>query len=122
MALCYNFAEYLAFSVMEREKMLSVGRDPETFLNQGIRLHCDKVIDRNVYRGFSKVNSTGLLNSPLVFRMSAATVPAGGATSTAWADKTADQILDDINTLISAIWTANDCSSDALPNHILIPV
>ena len=121
-ALCYNFAEYMAFSVMEREKMLNVGRDPEAFLNKGIRLHCDKVIDRNVYTGFTKVSSTGLVNSGIIMRMSANAVTVGGTSTTAWADKDADQILDDINTLISAIWTANDCSSDALPNHILIPV
>ena len=47
-ARTFNFAEYMAFSVMEKEKMMQVGRDPETFLNKGIRLHCDKVIDRNV--------------------------------------------------------------------------
>ncbi len=121
-ALCYNFAEYLAFSVMEREKMINVGKDPESFLNKGIRLHCDKVIDRNVYRGFTKVNSTGLLNSPGVYRMSAASVTVGGSSTTAWADKTADQILADINSLISAVWMMNDCASDALPDHILIPV
>ena len=121
-ALCYNFAEYMAFSVMEREKMRSVGKDPETFLNKGIRLHCDKAIDRNVYAGFKKVNSTGLVNNSVIFRMSAASVTVDGTDTTAWASKTADQILDDINTLISSIWTANDCASDALPNHILIPV
>ena len=38
--------------------MLQVGRDPETFLNKGIRLHCDKYLDRNAYVGFKKVNST----------------------------------------------------------------
>ena len=35
---------------------------------------------------------------------------------------TADEILADINRAISALWKDNDCSSDALPNHILIPV
>ena len=121
-ALCYNFAEYIVFSRLEEMKMYNVGKDPVTFLNKGVRLHCDKAIDQNVYKGFTKVNSTGLLNSPAVFRMSAASVTVGGSTTTAWADKTADQILADINSLISAIWTMNDCSSDALPNHILVPV
>jgi len=122
-ARCLNFAEYLSFSVMEREKMISVGRDPMTFLNKGIRLHVDKVIDRNVYTGFAKAGTTGLINSSNVTRVSAATVPvSGGGTSSRWEDKTADQILDDFNTLISMIWMANDCSSDALPNHILVPV
>jgi len=53
-ARTFNFAEYMSFSTMEREKMLQVGRDPETFLNKGIRLHCDKLIDRNVYTGFTR--------------------------------------------------------------------
>ena len=104
---------------MEREKMEQVGRDPETFLNKGIRLHCDKLIDRNVYQGFEKVNSTGLVNNPAIARISAATAAGGG---TRWSQKTADEILNDINSAISALWKDNDCSSDALPNHILVPV
>ena len=118
-ARTFSFAEYMAFSVMEREKMLSIGRDPETFLNKGIRLHCDKLIDRNVYTGFSKVSSTGLINNPGITRVSAAAV-TGGATR--WSQKTADEILNDINSAISALWKDNDCSIDALPNHILVPV
>ena len=119
-ARCFNFAEYMSFSTLEREKMMNVGRDLETFLNKGIRLLCDKAIDRSVYKGFEKVNSTGLVNSRNVVRSSAAAVGAGD--STLWKDKTADQILDDINTVIAGIWKACDCSSDALPNHILVPV
>ena len=119
-ARCFNFAEFMAFNLMEKDKMLSVGRDPETFLNKGIRLHCDKVIDRNVYVGFKKVNSCGLCNNPAISRSSA--VPNAGGTSTRWSQKTADEILTDINYAVSAVWRDNDCSSDALPNHILIPV
>ena len=119
-ARCFNFAEYMSFSSLEREKMLNVGRDPETFLNKGIRLHCDKAIDRSVYKGFTKVNSTGLVNSARVTRASAPATGTGN--SSLWKNKTADQILDDINTVISGIWRTCDCSSDALPNHILVPV
>ena len=120
---CFNFAEYMSFSTMEREKMIGVGRNPEDFLNKGIRLHCDKLIDRSVYVGFTKVNSVGLINNPRVIRSTAATVTGTGGTSTsAWAEKTADQILEDINCLIAAIWSDNDCSSDALPDHLLMPV
>ena len=120
-ARTFNFAEYMSIPVMEKEKMMQIGRNPEEFLNKGIRLHCDKLIDRNVYRGFAKVSSTGLCNSPAISRASAAPHTSGG-TDTRWQDKTADEILDDINSAISALWRDNDCSSDALPNHILIPV
>ena len=47
-ARCFNFAEYMAISVMDREKMMGIGRDPETFLNKGIRLHCDKLDRKSV--------------------------------------------------------------------------
>ena len=119
-ARCFNFAEFMAISVLDSEKMKGIGRDPETFLNKGIRLHCDKLIDRNCYLGFNKVNSTGLCNNPSVTRISAAAASGGGGTT--WAVKTADEILADINTAISTLWKENDCSSDALPDHILIPV
>ena len=118
-ARTFNWAEYMSFTVTEKEKMMSVGRDPETFLNKGIRLHCDKTIDRNVYKGFEKVNSTGLCNSPQITRTSAWPGAGGG---TQWYSKTADEILEDINEALSAVWEDNDCSSDALPNHILVPV
>ena len=117
-ARTFNYAEFLGFSLLESEKMAQVGRDPETFLNKGIRLHFDKSLDQNVYLGFTKVNSTGLCNNAGITRSSAATGTGGGTT---WASKTADEILKDINTAIAAVWTANDCSSDALPNHILVP-
>ena len=91
-ARCFNFAEYMVFNVLEKEKMMSVGRDPETFLNKGIRLHCDKVIDQNVYTGFTKVSSTGLVNNPRIMRVSSPATGTGN--SSKWADKTADQIPD----------------------------
>ena len=118
-ARTFNFAEYMSFSFMEDEKMRKIGRDPVDFLNKGIRLHCDKVIDRNVYVGFRKVASTGLCNNVSVVRASARN-GAGGTTQ--WRTKTADEILNDINYALSAVWEANDCSSDGLPNHILVPV
>ncbi len=119
-ARTFNFAEHMAFGQVEKEKMLQVGRDPESFLNKGIRLHLDKVIDRNVYVGFKKVSSTGLVNNLNIIRSAAMRNAAN--TSTRWRDKTADEILMDINSILSAVWEENDCSSDALPDHILIPV
>ena len=123
-ARCFNFAEYMSFSTLEQEKMKSVGRDPMTFLNKGIRLHADKTIDRNVYRGFYKVGSTGLVNSSGITREAAPATGTGSSDSdkAKWQNKTADQILDDINRLISSMWSNNDCASDGLPNHILVPV
>ena len=118
-ARTFSFAEYLALNRMEREKMWKVGRDLETVLNKGIHLHFDKVVDQNVYVGFRKVGSTGLCNSPVIARSAASRGTSG---QTRWMSKTADEILNDINTAVSAVWEENNCASDALPNHILVPV
>ena len=118
-ARVFNFAEYMVFPIIEDEKMRSVGRDPETFLNKGLRLHYDKVVDRNVYVGFTRVGSSGLVNSALVTR---SMVPVGAGGTTTWDTKTADEILKDINLALTAVWFENDCASDGLPNHILLPV
>ena len=120
-AKTFNFAEYMSVSLLEKEKMWQIGRDPETFLNKEIRLHCDKTIDRNVYLGFQKIGTTGLCNTSQITR-GAATPHTSGGTDTQWRYKTADEILNDINTAISGLWQDNDCSIDALPNHILVPV
>ena len=99
-ARTFSFAEYMAFNRMEKDKMAQVGRDPETFLNKGIRLHFDKVVDRNVYVGFRKVASTGLCNNLNIIRSAA--VRNAANTSTRWRDKTADEILADIGAVRAA--------------------
>jgi hypothetical protein len=42
-------------------------------------------------------------------------------TSSAWADKTADEILTDINTAIIDCWNAAENDGSAMPNHIIMP-
>ena len=59
-------------------------------------------------------------NNPNITRISASAAAGGGGTT--WDVKTSDEILADINRAISTLWKDNDCSPDALPNHILIPV
>ena len=114
----FNFAEYLAFNIVEEEKMRQVGRDPETFLSKGLHLHFDKTVDKAVYWGFPRAVVGGLCTSPEITRSGAA---RGAQGTTVWADKTADEILRDINAVITAVWEDNDCASDGLPNHILVP-
>ncbi len=115
----YNFEEVMRIGYIEQQKFRKLTANLEDTLNKGIRLHLDKLIDRNVYVGLAKGGTTGLLNNAAISR---STVATGASTSTTWATKTPDEILDDFNTVLSAVWLDNDCSSDALPNHILIPV
>ena len=117
----FNWAHYFRVPYLQKEKLTQIGTNIEEVLNKGVRLYHDKTVDRNVYKGFVKVGSTGLINNAGVTRVTADPHTSGGSDTT-WAVKTADDILNDVNKAISAIWEANDCSPDAIPNHILIPV
>ncbi len=116
----FNWAEYWTLSYIQKEKFKKLARNAEDILTKGIHKHFDHFCDTNVYKGFSKVGTTGLLNNPNITRASAAN--NAGNTSSAWEDKTADEILADVNDILTKVWEANEMADDALPNHILIPV
>lgn len=119
-ARVFNWAQYMKISYIEKQKFQNIALNLEEALNKGIHLLFDHFCDKNVYTGFTKVASTGLLNNANVTRVTAANNEAG--TSTAWDDKDADEILKDFNDALTAVWIANDMAEDALPNQILIPV
>ena len=95
------------------------GRNLDTLLTDGLRLTYDKHLDENVYMGFARYGTTGLLNNPDVTVTTAAAVGTGGAT--AWNTKTPAQILDDVNAAIISAWAASEYDRDAIPNHIIMP-
>ena len=64
--------------------------------------------------------TTGLMNSPNVTETTAASNGADSS-STKWKDKTPQQILKDVNDLLSAVWASCEYDTDAIPNHILLP-
>ena len=117
----FNWAQYMVISYIQKQKFEGIAMNIEETLNKGIRLMYDKFCDTNVYTGFTKVGSTGLINNASVTRVTADPHTSGG-TDTTWAEKTADEILADINKALTAVWAANDMAENALPNHILIPV
>lgn len=94
------------------------GRSIETVLRDGVRLAYDKHMDANLYVGFTKLGTTGLVNNAGVTAITAAN---GGGGTPDWASKTPDEILADINGAIIDVWTAAGNDLDAIPNHILLP-
>lgn len=60
--------------------------------------------DQMVYVGSTDVGATGAFNSADV---TASTVANGASGSPLWSQKTPDEILADVNTLVSASWTAS---------------
>ena len=95
------------------------GRNLDTVLRDGLRLAYDKHMDQNAYVGFTVYGTTGLINNSDVTATQAA-LNAGG-TSREFEDKTADEILADINGAILDAWEAAEYDLDAIPNHIIMP-
>ena len=114
----FTWMHAMQIPFIDQAKLKQIGRSLEDLLNKGIRLNYNKTLDLNVYRGFEKLKTTGLLNDPNIVTT---TAEKGASGKTAWKDKTPDEILDDINQAITAAWVASEYDLDGMPNHILIP-
>lgn len=112
------FAAGLRVMFVEMQKAAQIGRSLDQMLTDGLRRAYDKHMDQNVYTGIAEYGTTGLLNDP---EATETAVAAGAAGSTAWAKKTPDEILTDVNAALTANWAAAEYDETALPNHILIP-
>jgi hypothetical protein len=113
----HTFSEILRAPLFDDLKLQQVGRSLSQILDDGIRLHHSKMIDRNVYVGISKSGTYGLINNPLV---TAGSVAAGASGSTLWMNKTPVEIMNDINQLLTLTVTASEYDLSGMANHILI--
>jgi hypothetical protein len=114
----FTFSEILRVPLFDDLKLQQIGRSLTQILDDGLRLNHSKLMDRNVYNGLTKAGTTGLVNNPSVTSGLAA-LNAGG-TSRLWANKTPLEIMSDVNSLITATWTASEYDLTAMANHILI--
>lgn len=113
----FIWGHYLDIPYVVREKMMQIARNLEDALNRGLHLFYDKSVDKSVYTGLTRYGSTGLLNRPEVTRYNV----AAGAGGTTWADKTPDEILDDVNEIIRMTWEASEHDLSGVANHLLVP-
>ena len=104
---------------MQRGNM--TGRNINSLLRDGLRMAYDKHMEQNAYTGFAIYDTTGLINNPDATVMEASSNGAAASPSTKWADKTPDQILQDVNDAILATWARSEYDLDAVPNHIIMP-
>ena len=78
--------------------------------------------DQMVYVGASEVGATGLINNSSVTATAVASGLAGGtqwAPGTGYAGKTADEILNDVNTILESTWAAAGFA--VCPGKLLLP-
>ena len=108
----YTTTLRIPFVDMQRGQI--VGRSLESLLTDAIRLNYDKHQEMNVYTGFKTYGTTGLINNPDVVTQG---VKTNAASKTKWADKTADEILEDINAAITAGWAAAEYDLSAITDQ-----
>lgn len=107
----------MRFSLLELESAARVGRPIDEQKLAGLKLKHQMDVDEQVYVGDATLNQTGLLNNTLVTNV--ANLPNGGGGSSTWANKTPDEILADVNAIITSTWAASAWA--VMPNKIGIP-
>ena len=109
------WAMQLGWTIPELESAQKLGRpiDQQKFSAMQLKYQMD--IDEQVYVGDTALNLFGLVNSPLV---TATNVVNGAGASPLWANKTPQEILADVNTLLNNVWTASAFA--LVPSKLLI--
>lgn len=114
----FQFSNILKVPFVDQAKLQNIGRSLDDILDKGIRLNYNKSIDNIVYNGLPSMGVYGLVNNPSI---TAASVATGAASDTKWSTKTPDEILNDINQLITQTWASSEYDLTGMANHILIP-
>lgn len=115
----FEFANILKIPFIDQQKLQNIGRSLNNILDTGVRLNYNKSVDNITYMGVASAGVPGLMNDPDVTSVSAAATGTGN--STKWADKTPQQILTDINRIITDTWSGSQYDETGIANHILIP-
>ena len=115
----FTWSNIVKVPFVDQQKLQGIGRSLDQIYDKGLRLNYNKMLDENVYTGFSDFGTEGLVNNSNV-ASSMAALNAGG-TSRKWKDKTPDEILNDVNTAITNAWATSGYDVDGIPNHIGLP-
>lgn len=113
----FNWANILRIPFVDQQLLATVSRSLDDILDKGIKLGWNKDLDTMTYEGFTDLDVYGLVNNPNVVSEVAA---AGASNKTTWKDKTPDEILDDINSVIVETWTASEYDLTGMANHVLV--
>ena len=95
-----------------------IGRSLEQLLDRGIVIAYNKELDKVTMEGWDELSVPGLFNNPNV--QSALVADNADASSKLWVDKTPDEILTDINEILTSVWETAEYDVDGMPNRLLI--
>ncbi len=107
----------IGYTILELLSAQQLGRPVDAQKHAGMAIKYQMDIDQMVYVGDVAVTGKyGMLNSPSV---NVAAVAAGGSGYTQWEEKTADEILEDVNALLYQGW--KQAGYAVCPSKLLLP-
>jgi len=112
----------LKYSIPELESAIKIGRPIDQQKFEGLNLAHQMDIDKVVYMGDPGVVPFGMLNNsgtPNTGGIATTTAATGAASGTKWSTKTANEILADVNTMLTNTWTQSAFA--VIPDRLLIP-
>lgn len=107
----------ISYTSVELERSMLTGQPLDTQKFDALNNMQQMSTDEMVYVGDTDNGAEGLINSTLV--TSSTVALNAGATSTLWINKTADEIILDINSLLEATWLATGYA--VCPDKLLVP-
>ena len=105
------------YTVLELESAARLGRPIDQQQFEALRLRHQMEIDEQVYVGDASQTQGGLVNNARVTNVN--NLPAGVSASTNWNRKTADEILADVNLMLTSTWDASAWA--VMPNTLGLP-
>ena len=106
----------ISYTSVELERSQLIGQPIDTQKFEAMNIMYQMNTDEMVYVGDTGVGATGLVNSSLVTSGAVANGTAGTPT---WVTKTPDEILKDVNDMVTAAWTASGFA--VCPDKVLLP-
>lgn len=97
-------AREISFTSVELERSARLGTSIDAQKTDALNILYQMNTDQMVYIGAAEVGATGLLNAPGVTSGSVANGVSGLGT---WLNKTPDEMLNDVNTLVESAWSAS---------------
>lgn len=104
------------YTLRELASSMQLGKPVDQRKYAGMLMKHQMDTDQMVYIGDATLGYSGMMNSSAV---SATNVAVGALGSTLWVNKTPDEILADVNTLLVAAWTASGLA--IFPDRIRLP-
>lgn len=108
----------LKYTILELESAARLGRPIDQQKFEGLRLKHQMDIDEMVYYGDPVLGSYGLVNQPST-SVTTYNVVNGGGGSPKWSLKTPDEILTDVNTILTTVWAQSAYA--VVPDRLLLP-